>query len=194
MALSYVIPVWIEQVTSSYEQDQCCLDMIQKLSIDPAAIPNYTLSNGLLRCKNKLVIGNSGTLRKQLLDSFHQSSFGGHSGERATLKRLQLVFQRSKMQQMVKEYVSNYPICQKNKSEHVPYFGLLQPLPIPDMAWTHISMDFVEGLPKSRGKDVILVVVDRFTKYAHFISLTHPYTTQDIATIFLDYMVCPRSY
>ena len=55
-------------------------------------------------------------------------------------------------------------------------------------------MDFVEGLPKSRGKDVILVVVDRFTKYAHFISLTHPYTTQDIATIFLDYMVCPRSY
>ena len=98
------------------------------------------------------------------------------------------------MQKQEKEYVKSCHVCQKNKAEHRPYHGLFQQLPVPDMAWTHISMDFVEGLPKSNGKDIILVVVDRFTKYAHFISLTHPYTTQDIATIFLDYMVCPRSY
>jgi transposase InsO family protein len=52
------------------------------------------------------------------------------------------------------------------------------------MAWTHISLDFVEGLPKSEGKDVILVVVDRFTKYAHFIPLSHPYTVKQVADLF----------
>uniref|UniRef100_A0A0A9AK86 Integrase catalytic domain-containing protein n=1 Tax=Arundo donax TaxID=35708 RepID=A0A0A9AK86_ARUDO len=90
------------------------------------------------------------------------------------------------MKQEVKEFVQECVVCQINKAEHIPYPGLLQPLPVPDMAWTHISMDFVEGLPKSHGKDVILVVVDRLTKFAHFIALSHPFTVQDVVTLFID--------
>ncbi|WVZ89762.1 hypothetical protein U9M48_036127 [Paspalum notatum var. saurae] len=47
-----------------------------------------------------------------------------------------------------------------------------------------ISMDFVEGLPKVGGKSVILTVVDRFSKYAHFIALAHPYSAESIAMAF----------
>jgi len=52
-----------------------------------------------------------------------------------------------------------------------------------------LSMDFIEGLPKSNGYDVILVVVDRLTKYAHFVAIKHPYTTADIAQVFMDRIV-----
>ena len=47
-------------------------------------------------------------------------------------------------------------------------------------------MDFIEGLPKSYGKDVIMVVVDRLTKYAHFMALKHPYSAVVVAQLFLD--------
>jgi hypothetical protein len=50
-------------------------------------------------------------------------------------------------------------------------------------------MDFIEALPKFDGYSVILVVVDRLTKYAHFIPVKHPYTAQSIAQLFLDNIV-----
>lgn len=68
------------------------------------------------------------------------------------------------MKQYMLQWVSECPICQVSKAEHVLVPGLLDPLPVPNMACKHITMDFVEGLPKSKGKDVILVVVNRLTK------------------------------
>jgi hypothetical protein len=75
-------------------------------------------------------------------------------------------------------------VCQRNKSVHLHPAGLLQPLPVPSAVWSSISMDFMEGFPKVGGKSVILTVVDRFSKYAHFIALGHPYSATSIAKAF----------
>ena len=83
-------------------------------------------------------------------------------------------------------YVQECTVCQQAKVEHVKTPGLLQPLPVPSAPWTVISLDFIEGLPMFNMKNVILVVVDKFTKYGHFIALAHPFTALQVAQAYMD--------
>lgn len=102
----------------------------------------------------------------------------------ATYQRLKKLFYWPGQKTDVEVFVKQRQTCQQAKHENCKYPGLLQPLPIPQHSWQDVSMDFVEGLPKSNGYTVILVVVDRLTKYAHFVALKHPYTAPQIAQVF----------
>ena len=72
--------------------------------------------------------------------------------------------------------------------EHSKLAGLLQPLSVPDRAWKVVSLDFIEGLPKSHGCFVILVIIDKFSKYGHFIPLAHPYTAMSVAQLYFTHV------
>ena len=89
----------------------------------------------------------------------------------------------------VENYIKQCTTCQKAKHSLQHPMGLLQPLPVPEGIWQDLTMDFIEGLPKSEGYSVILVVVDRLTKYAHFMAIIHPYTVATVAQTFLDNVV-----
>jgi hypothetical protein len=90
------------------------------------------------------------------------------------------------MKAHIKAFVQTCLTCQQSKPERVKLPGLLQPLPIPAGAWQTVTMDFIEGLPTSGHANCIMVVVDRFTKYAHFIPLHHPFTAAKVAAAYLD--------
>jgi hypothetical protein len=113
----------------------------------------------------------------------------GHEGIQKTLHRLRRDFHISQDRQVVRDYIHTCTICQRNKTEHLHPAGLLRPLEVPSSVWSDISMDFIEGLPKVGGKSVILMVVDRFSKYAHFIPLAHPYSASTVARAFFDDIV-----
>jgi putative transposase len=72
------------------------------------------------------------------------------------------------MKCVIHVFVSECQLCQQAKPDRSKLHSLLQPLPVPERAWKVVSLDFVEGLPLSEGYNCILVVVDLFTKYAHF--------------------------
>jgi hypothetical protein len=106
----------------------------------------------------------------------------------ATYQRIHKLFAWPGLKQSVLEFVQHCDTCQWAKTEHTKLPGPLQPLPVPEQAWHTISLDFIEGLPKSNGHDVILVVIDKLTKYAHFLPLKHPFTALQVATSFTDHI------
>ncbi|PHT44079.1 putative LRR receptor-like serine/threonine-protein kinase [Capsicum baccatum] len=89
------------------------------------------------------------------------------------------------MRKDIQTFVAACQICQQMKDSHLHPAGLLQPLPIPDQVFEDIAMDFITCLPSSKGKTTIMTVVDRLTKYGHFIPLPSTFSTHTVAEAFV---------
>lgn len=164
-------PFWqdVGLVDNEVQQDPVLGKIRSDLEKNPDSQGHYTLENGRLYYKGHLVIAATSSWILQLLNEYHSSPLGGHSGIFRTYRRIAQSVYWIGMKATVTDFVAACPVCQQNKYQATSPAGLLQALPIPNAIWEDISMDFIVGLPKSRGFDAILVVVDRLNKYGHFI-------------------------
>ena len=91
-----------------------------------------------------------------------------------------------KIRESVQTFVTNSTSCQQNKPVQKAPLGLIFPLQIPDTRWHTVTMDFIMDLSKTaHGSTAILVVVDKLTKFVHFIPTVTTVTAEETARLFL---------
>ena len=158
--------------------------------MDHVAISEYWHihpDDGLLQYDRRLYIPPHDGARTQLLRRLHDDPLAGHFGYQKTLELVRRCYWWPRMARDIKHYVSTCTTCQRIKpARHKPY-GELTSLPDPEEPWKHLTMDFITDLPpsvrKRRAYDSVLVVVDRFTKWAKYIPVTKKIKADELADL-----------
>ncbi|MBW0470146.1 hypothetical protein O181_009861 [Austropuccinia psidii MF-1] len=184
-ALSHLV----DKIQKEVWQDKDYKEILKQLARGES-VPDYSLEPQakLLLFKDRVVIPSNEELQLNILQKRHNSPFAGHPGQEKTLNLIKRDFYLAGMNQFIKDYVSSFQQCSRNKKINHKKFGLLKPLSIPSGPWNTLSMDFITQLPLSNNFDSILVVVDRFSKTAIFILAYGAITALDLAQIFISHV------
>jgi len=147
------------------------------------AFNSFYRQDGFLFKGDKLCMPRC-SMRELLVLEAHCGGLMGHFGIDKTLSILNEHFFWPNMKKDVAKLCKACLACKQAKSKSMPH-GLYMPLPVPSSPWIDISMDFVLGLPRTKkGRDSIFVVVDRFSKMAHFIPCHKTDDASHIAELF----------
>ncbi|PKU67703.1 RNA-directed DNA polymerase [Dendrobium catenatum] len=185
----------LQEMKNFYETDED-FSVFWRQCMDGIPNSDYSLRHGFLFKANCLCIPNS-SWRPQLIKEAHCGGLAAHLGQQKTLAQLQVRFFWPRLARDVTRFVEKCSVCQQYKGT-AQNTGLYMPLPTPDSIWEDLSVDFVLGLPRTRnGTDSIMVVVDRFSKMAHFIPCKKTFDAIHIARLFFKEIIrlhgLPRS-
>ncbi|KAJ9542331.1 hypothetical protein OSB04_028837 [Centaurea solstitialis] len=165
------------------------IGLLESLKEEHRTLEGFRVQDGLLIFHGRYYVGLQSKLKLPLLKEFQETRSAGHCGTKKMPVGLSANFYWKDIRKMVNDFVRNCLICQQKKYSTQAPGGLLQPLPTPEAVWEDVSMDFIMGLPLSKGVTVIFVVVDRLTKYAHFGALPTSYNAHRVAELFIDIVV-----
>ncbi|PKI57042.1 hypothetical protein CRG98_022546 [Punica granatum] len=127
--------------------------------------------------------------KREILRECHDSKWAGHPGIHRTLALVEERYYWPQLRNDVETFMKTCLVCQQDKTEQKSPAGLLEPLPIPEHPWESVSMDFIVNLPKLKGCQTLMVVVDRFSKYATFISAKKECPAEKAAQLFMKHVV-----
>lgn len=165
-------------------------EMIQRMLENSANNDKLTQGDdGIVYLHNLIYVPHK--LRQEVIRMHHDPPAYGHMGIEKTTEHISRNYYFPNMRRAVERYIKNCDSCQRNKpARHQPY-GKLQPLEAPKKPWEWITIDFITQLPRSKDSatrknyDSIMVIVDRLTKYAHFLPVESTATAAQIAMVLL---------
>ena len=154
----------------------------------PTPPPDYRMESGFLFFRDRLCIP-TGSTRDFLIWELHGGGLAGHFGITKTLQAVEARYYWPHLRRDVRRLVGRCSTCtigkltRQNKGQYLP-------LPVPESPWQEVSLDFILGLPRTRRQlDAILVVIDRFSKMAHFIACSRTTEAAPTARLFFNEVV-----
>jgi transposase InsO family protein len=150
---------------------------------------NAIITNSQLRTEHPVegdILRPTCSLREELLRQVHNN---GHIGAGKMVHMMVKSFYWPKMRLSVIDFVRGCKKCQMNKSRTHKEYGKLRSLELPVRRWARINMDFIVAMPTtSKGYDAIMVVIDAYSKRAHFIPTHSTATAQQTAQLFYEHI------
>jgi len=143
---------------------------------------------GLLHINKQIFVPNDPGLRERLLELHYDDPVGGHYGSNKTYAALRRKYCWPNMERQCRDYVQHCDRCQRTTTRrHRPY-GQLNKLPEATRPMSELAMDMITGLPPVRlatGEvvDAIIIIVDRFSKYARYFTVSVEHGSEDLAEI-----------
>lgn len=151
-------------------------------------LEDWSVEEGLILYQGKVYVPKDETIRWDIVKTYHDSIPVGHPGRWKTFEMVSRNYWWPGMSNFVERYVAGCDTCARTKNRSQRPVGLLQPNEAPTGPWQTISCDFITQLPRSEDYDAIFVVVDRFTKQAHFIPTTSDVDAPATAELFLQHV------
>jgi hypothetical protein len=179
---------FIERLRQAQATDPALVAIYEEIRAGTCATP-WSIVGGMVAMEGRLYIPATSPLLREIVAAVHDD---GHEGVHHTLHRSAIsvfptcVVLCSNSSRRAARAKNTSPITSGRLAFYSP---CRRPLSIPSGVWSDICIDFIEALPRAQGKTVILTVVDRFSKYFHFIPLAHPYTAESVARAFFTEVV-----
>ncbi|VVA35062.1 PREDICTED: retrotransposon, partial [Prunus dulcis] len=151
LATLQVRPVLVERIIAAQAEDPLICTL--RAEVESGIRTDCSVRNdGALMVGNRLYVPHDEALKREILEEAHSSAFAMHPGSTKMYHTLREHYWWPFMKKEIAEYVRKCLICQQVKAERQKPSGLLQPLPIPEWKWEHLTMDFVFKLPRTRNK------------------------------------------
>ena len=141
--------------------------------------------DGFVYYRGKLYVPNDRSLRKDIVKSCHDSIIAGHPGKNGTIELVSRYYWWPRMAGFISAYVEECDKCQRYRKDIHPK-AQIQPQEVPEGPWQLVGVDLIGPLPLSKGKDMILNVVDHYTKQIHLFPVTSQIMADGVASIYFE--------